>query len=210
MAKTNRSRRRSRPLALGAFVLVAGAIGVLTWSALSDGSSEPTPAPSPTPSPEVSVLPIPQSPSEVGVPLAEAGCTPVEEPRLQRLRLTSTDEHPEYSSNPPTSGWYQGPPPPALYYVPIGPEPAVGAMAKGDVIVWHTGLTYDETQLLHGLFIYFKDEAITGASGEELGLEEPIVLTAWGKLQRCEKISGEAIATFFTTHRGKGPLTESA
>lgn len=201
-----------RPMFLvTALVALGAAGGGLTWSLLSgdEAPPEPTPSPTATPSPDVSVLPIPQNPSEVGVPLSEAGCGDVEEPRDQGLHLATGTEHPGYSSNPPTSGWYQAPPPPALYYIPIGPEAAVGAMAKGDVIVWHTGLTFPETQLLHGLFIYFEDEAITGTSGEDLRLEDPIVLTAWGKLQRCEKISGEAIATFFETYRGDGPLVGS-
>lgn len=190
--------------------LLGGGGGWLLWNAFGNEPS-PSASPTPTPSPEVSVVPIPQNPSDVGVPLAEAGCTEVIEPPIQKaVEVGDGEEHPEYSSNPPTSGWHhRSPIPPALYYVPAPPEAMVAAMAKGDVIMWHTGLTYEETQDLHGLFIYFEDEAITGTSGEDLGLKDPIVMTAWGKLQRCEEISGEAIATFFETYRGNGPLVES-
>lgn len=203
--------KRIPPAALAGVVLVAivGG-GLLASAALRDETPEPAAAPSPgaTPSPEGSVLPIPQSPSDVGVPLEDAGCTQVIEPKDQGAhQIGQRGEHPPYSSTPPTSGWYAAEPvPPALYYIPVPPEAALSTLVRGSVVVWHTGLTPAEEELLHGLFIYFEDEGITGASGEDLGLKEPIVLTAWGKLQRCDEISGEAIATFFTTYRGQGPL----
>jgi hypothetical protein len=182
-----------------AAVVVAGVgVGAIAAS-ISDQSEEPAPT---------RTVFLPSRVDQVGVSLDEAGCSEVEEPAIQQSRIIQVDEqHPPYTSTPPTSGpHYLGALSAGIYWVPHDPEAVVANLAEGDVVVWHTGFdTRKEQDQLKGLFVLFKSNEIVAVSGEELGLEQPIVLTAWGKLQECEKFSGEAIADFFEKYRGLGP-----
>jgi hypothetical protein len=151
---------------------------------------------------------IPSSSRQVGVPLQDAGCSEVQEPKVQPSQVVVPDEeHEPYSSTPPTSGaHYAVPMSPAIYWAPDDPEAAVANLAVGDVVVWHSGFdTLEEQNEMKGLFVYFRSEDILAVPGDDLGLRGRIVLTAWGKLQVCEEFSGEAIHRFFDEYRGQGP-----
>lgn len=183
-------------IAVGA---VAAAVGVA--AALATGGAQP-------PEPPGTTAKLPTKIAQIGVPADQAGCSPVRSPEIQpAVEVDGADaKHPPYSSTPPTSGWHLVHPlPPAGYLTPHDPEFVVANLAEGDVAVWHVGLTEKERQDLIGLFVLLKSEYILAVSGEELGLDHKIVLTAWGKLQECEKFSGQAIARFFNRYRGLGP-----
>jgi hypothetical protein len=178
---------------------VAAAVGVA--AALATGGAQPSEPPG-------RVVKIPTRFDQIGVPADEAGCSPVRSPKVQPNAVVSSaePEHPPYSSTPPTSGWHFFDPLPAAgYLLPHDPEAVVANLADGDVAVWHVGLTEEERQDLIGLFVLLKSEYILAVSGEELGLDHKIVLTAWGKLQECEQLSGPVIARFFERYRGLGP-----
>jgi hypothetical protein len=193
-------RRRLIGYAGVAAVVVAGvSVGAIAASITDQASEETAPA---------RAVFLPSRADQVGVSLDEAGCSDVEEPAIQQSRIIQVDEqHPPYTSTPPTSGpHYLGALSAGIYWIAHDPEAVVANLAEGDVVVWHTGFdTRKEQDELKGLFVLFKSNEIVAVSGEDLGLEQPIVLTAWGKLQECEKFSGEAIADFFEKYRGLGP-----
>jgi len=158
------------------------------------------------PSPSYTVQ-LPSTIEEAGVPPSEAGCGELERPEEQdNVVISPGDSHPPYSSSPPTSGWhFLGSVSPALYYQPIQPENLVTNLAEGDVVIWHTGLSDDELLDLKGLMVLFASEQVVGVPGDTLSLEHSIVLTAWGRLQRCEKLSGPVVHQFIERFVGKGP-----
>ncbi|MGH2711101.1 MAG: DUF3105 domain-containing protein [Actinomycetota bacterium] len=152
---------------------------------------------------------IPKAIDEAGVPASEAGCSDIETPPDQGSHQVDLGEgHPAYSSTPPTSGWYTlAGLTPALYYSPISePEALVRNMAEGGVVIWHSGLTEQELGDLKGAMVLLESDQLVGLPGDDFGLDQKIVLTAWGHLQRCDEVSGEAIAVFFEQFVGKGPL----
>lgn len=198
-----------------ALALVGGGLAATVLGGEDSPQPETAPSPQTAPSPETTPSPdytyqLPKTIREAGVLASQAGCSEVETPKDQGSHQVETGEkHPPYSSTPPTSGWYRlGSLTPALYYVPTADnETLVRNMAEGDVIIWHTGLSKGELEDLKGLMVLLKSEQLLGVPGKKLGLEEKIVLTAWGRLQRCEELSGEAIEDFFERFRGQGPLS---
>ena len=197
---------------IGVALLVTG--GVAAAAVLSGGEPEPSPSPSPSlsPSPSPTQPPVfsfvvPDDPSEVGAPLAEAGCGPVQQPELQKpTEVKPGDKHPPYSSTPPTSGaHYPDGPGGGVFFVPHDPEAVVASMARGDVVVWHTGFSKGMRNDLIGLLTYFESDFLMAQPGDEMKLDHEMVLTAWGHLQECEEFSGEAVEQFFLNYRGRGP-----
>lgn len=187
----------------GVAAVVVGGVATGVVLGAATGDNEPTPERSPLYS-----VRIPSSSRQVGVPLADAGCSEVTEPELQPSRVLAPEEsHPPYSSTPPTSGPHSiGSLNAAIYWIPHEPEAVVANLAEGDVVVWHTGFdTREEQNELKGLFAHFRSEEILAVPGDPLGLKHPIVLTAWGKLQECQRFSGQAIERFFNEHKGLGP-----
>ena len=205
--KTGSTRRPSSKIVrwvVAAAVLVGGIGAGFLVSLARD--EDPEPAPEKT----VRSVDLVTRVDQVGVPPGKAGCSEVEEPKVQPAEVFfGTEEgvtHPPYSSTPPTSGWhYLEPIDEAIYYQPHDPEALVANLAEGDVVVYHTGLTDAARDELIGLFVLFESNFILAVPGDDLGLEDEIVLTAWGKLQRCERLSGEAIESFFYRYRGQGP-----
>jgi hypothetical protein len=202
-SKTGPARSRIAPwLALGAVVVTGLAAGFLGATAIRE-------IPSREDRPGFDLGPVPRRLDLIGVPAEEAGCSDVESPPVQKTRIISPDQkHRPYTSTPPTSGaHFLTPLPAAIYYTPHVPEQVVSNLAVGDVVVWHTGVFTTEAKRNHllGLFLLYRSEELVAVEGGELGLEDPIVLTAWGKLQRCERFSGQAVADFFERYKGRGP-----
>jgi hypothetical protein len=202
--------KRWIPLALWTiFGVTALGGGVMALLEDDPGPTPPHAATSPhaTPSPDYTYE-LPQSFAEAGVPADEAGCSAVDSPPDQGAHQVEQGEnHPPYNSTPPTSGWYSvGALTPALYYVPFDPEVLVRNMAEGDVVIWHSGLSEPELQDLKGVMVLLESEQLVGLPYSKQGLEQKIVLTAWGHIQRCEELSGEVIAEFFDRYVGRGPL----
>jgi hypothetical protein len=203
-SKTGAARSRlARWLAVGAVVVTGLAAGFLAATLAPDDPSGEDRGGALNPGP------IPRRLDLIGVSREEAGCSDVESPPVQRTRIVVPDQkHPPYSSTPPTSGpHFLSALPAAIYFQPHQPEQVVSNLAQGDVVVWHTGVatTQEKRNQLIGLFLLYRSEELVAVEGSDLGLEDPIVLTAWGKLQRCERFSGEAVADFFERYKGRGP-----
>jgi hypothetical protein len=184
-------------------VIVAG-LGV---GALAAGVFRGDPEVAPTPE-SINEVFIPSTATEVGVPAGEAGCSDVESPEVQDPYVVQVDEkHDPYTSTPATSGaHYAGPLSPAIYWIEHDPEAIVANLAQGDIVMYHNGYDKREEQdVIKGLFVYFASEEIMAVPGDHLNLDGEIVLTSWGKIQTCEKLSGEAVEQFFFENRGRAP-----
>jgi hypothetical protein len=139
-------------------------------------------------------------------------CEPVERPKnMGRRELTLGEEPPgEYGSNPPTSGWYiPRPATPAFYGSALSPQVLVANLAQGDVVVWYSGMSPDEAWELEALQEVFGGQLIV-VPGDQLKLKDPVVITAWGALQRCDGINADAITRFVRRFAQEAPQKEEA
>lgn len=111
--------------------------------------------------------------------------------------------HPEYNSDPPTSGWHT----PNLtswgsydYLVPD--EPLVHNMEDGGVILWYAYGTPEENeeniQKLEEVASGYRRVIIAPREG----METPYTLTAWTRLQRFDSIDEAGMRAFLEAYEG--------
>jgi len=147
------------------------------------------------PTPTLSPLTFPE---DEGVPAAEAGCRPVQTPPYQgHAELTPGQEHPPYNTDPPTSGWYLIVKPNAGFYgIPLPAERIMNIPADGGIVIW---ISESETRATRrfSFALHAADVLMTVWPGVEQG----VVFTAWGVMQRCQKFSGEVAMAFIERYR---------
>ncbi len=111
--------------------------------------------------------------------------------------------HPDYNSNPPTSGWHT----PNLlawgsydYLVPE--EPLVHNMEDGGVILWYAYGTPEENeqniQQLEAVADGYRNVVIAPREG----METPYTLTAWTRLQRFDTVDEAGMRAFLEAYEG--------
>ena len=111
--------------------------------------------------------------------------------------------HPEYNSNPPTSGWHT----PNLlawrsydYLVPD--EPLVHNLEDGGVILWYRYGTPEENeqniQQLEAVASGYRNVVIAPREG----METPYTLTAWTRLQRFDTVDETEMRAFLEAYEG--------
>jgi hypothetical protein len=105
-----------------------------------------------------------------------------------------------YSSWPPTSGRYLARPVAlGVHARPLAPELQVDALAHGHVILQYASSFAGAASL--GRFAReFPDDVIVAPG---VRLRAPIVLTAWGRLERLHRASRPAIVRFITVLRNR-------
>ena len=112
--------------------------------------------------------------------------------------------HPEYNSNPPTSGWHwidvAGP---GIKTEPVPDELVLHSMEHGAAVLWYK---YDLPQ---GDVDIIKEE-FQSASGKKImiprqDLDVPVALTSWGYLLKLETIDQEKIKEFIETNNDRAP-----
>jgi len=139
---------------------------------------------------------------------AAAGCSSVQntDNNLSHAHLT-TGQKATYTTSPPTGGAHNPTPLPAGVYAELSADPnvspniyqAVHSMEHGYVVVWYKGLSSQQVDSLGQFGNDFKvivapyPQLPTGAVG----------LTAWGRLQTCQKVSTAQIAQFIKLYRLK-------
>lgn len=183
------ARSRKKPLLIGTGIagLVALA-GVLVLNLTSGDDNKP-------PEPTVSPLAFAE---DAGVPYAQAGCEDAETPSYQgHQEVMPGDEHPPYSSKPPTSGWYLIVRPQAGFYrIPLPVERIMNIPANGGVAIWTSEAEAFEVQRF--MIKAGRDDVIANVWSDEV--PTGVVFTAWGVMQRCEKFSGQAASAFLATY----------
>ena len=139
---------------------------------------------------------------------AAVGCSSVRntDNNLSHTHL-SPGEKVSYTTSPPTGGAHNPTPLPAGVYAELSADPnvspniyqAVHSMEHGYVVVWYKGLSSQQVDSLGQFGDDFKvivapyPQLPTGAVG----------LTAWGRLQTCQKVSTAQIAQFIKLYRLK-------
>ena len=145
---------------------------------------------------------------DIGVPLAEAGCTDVEEHESEGRDHLQTEgaPHAPYETDPPTSGpHYEIPADLGFYSEPLAPEQVVHNLEHGQIVLWYRpdleSNTIDQIEAL----VNREAGATVAVPYENLASDEAIVFTAWTASQRCEQISEEALIEFRKDYQGKAP-----
>ncbi len=157
--------------------------------------------------------------SRVGVPAAQAGCGPVEEFEAQEAaHIEPGTPHPEYNSDPPSSGpHYASPVDPGFYSDPLEPEQVVHNLEHGQIVIWYeSDLPEEEKQLIEE--IVSDDLLATVALPYNVPGDDSYALTAWlagaqgneedhgtGILQTCDRVSQAAVDEFRRDYQGKSP-----
>ena len=112
--------------------------------------------------------------------------------------------HPEYNSNPPTSGphWADvaGP---GIKTKPVADELILHSMEHGAVVVWYRDdLEKSDIEKI--------TEAFTSSSGKKImlprkDLDVPVALTSWGYLLKLETVDESIIKEFIETNNDRAP-----
>ena len=137
----------------------------------------------------------------------QVACGPVERPQLQGGQHLIGDREPPvpYSSTPPTSGWHALGAPPFGVAGPEDPltEPEqVSVLEAGGVVVTYHDLPAADIRLLETIASGHPElVAVTPYGALEPG---QVALTAWGTVQRCDRVDVDAITAFIDAHSGTG------
>ena len=145
--------------------------------------------------------------ADVGVAESEAGCTGIEEFDEQGAdHIDVGSQHEPYNSDPPTSGpHYAETADLAFYTEPLPPEQLVHNLEHGQIVIWYDPSAPQEIK--DQLEEVVDQERVATLAVPYDGVEEPntFVLSAWGALQSCEKVSQAVVDEFRRTYQGKGP-----
>ena len=121
------------------------------------------------------------------------------------------DPHPPYNSKPPTSGpHYPIPAAWGIHTAPILDEVQLRNLAGGGVLLQYRPDLDPETQqklrdLVRELRTSGKERYCRLIVAPYEGLESPIVLTAWNRIDRLEEFDRDRILRFIDAFIGKGP-----
>jgi len=121
------------------------------------------------------------------------------------VHVARNAEHPEYSSNPPTSGWHWGGATAGagLKSKSVADELVIHSMEHGAAVVWYrSDLEESEVDEIK--------EAFRNASGKKImlpriNLDVPVALTSWNYLLKLEAINKETIKEFIETNNDRAP-----
>lgn len=115
------------------------------------------------------------------------------------------EEHPEYNSNPPTSGWHwgSGVAGPGIKSEQLPDELVLHSMEHGAVVVWYN-------EKLDKSDVDRIKEAFVSASGKKImmprkDLDVPVALTSWNYLLKLNTIDTEKIKEFIETNNDRAP-----
>lgn len=144
--------------------------------------------------------------------LRAAECTPVKKLKEQRGEHIDSNPPPErvpYNTTPPTSGQHRGAgtAPWGIHDEALEPEMYVHNLEHGGIVIHHKGLPSSQLQDLEDLVDSYPD------SGSGTGvillanpdIEEPLVLTAWARMQECQRYDEKVVRAFVKEHCEKGP-----
>ena len=149
---------------------------------------------------------------EVGVSEAEANCGEIESPEDQgRDHIPDGEPHAPYSSSPPTSGPHYGSPAAVSFYAEqMPPEQLIHNMEHGQIVIWYNPDA--PADLIDQVETLVRQEPAATVATAYTDIESPyqMVLSAWGKIQMCEKVSQDVVDDFRRRFQGKSPepLTE--
>ena len=150
---------------------------------------------------------IEKTTENVGVAADEANCGEIETPEEQEgEHIPEGDPHAPYSSSPPTSGpHYETPAAAGFYPDQQVIEAVVHNLEHSQIVIWYDPNASQETLDQLELLVDQEPQATLAVPYDEIEAPNEIVLTAWGALQACEKISQEVVDDFRRKYQGQGP-----
>ncbi|MBI5300628.1 MAG: DUF3105 domain-containing protein [Chloroflexi bacterium] len=149
-------------------------------------------APRPTPTPTA--------------PLAAGECAPVQSfPSTGETHLNPGQTPPSYTETPPTSGLHD----PNALPDGISSTPAdnasisrgVHSLEHGRIVIYYNDLSATEITALENI-VKSERKVIVAPWAD---LKEQVALTAWTRLQTCNGVNEQAIRSFISAYRDKGP-----
>ena len=125
-------------------------------------------------------------------------------PNQGSVHVARGKSHPEYNSNPPTSGWHwAGVAGPGIKDVIVPDELILHSMEHGAAVVWYReGLETSEVAKIKTAF--------NSVSGKKImlprkDLDVPVALTSWGYLLKLETVDELKIKEFIETNNDRAP-----
>jgi len=114
------------------------------------------------------------------------------------------ESHPDYNSNPPTSGWmYGGVAGPGVHDTEVADELLIHSMEHGAVIVhYKADLPKDQIDQIKTAF--------NSVSGKRIlvprsNLDAAVALTSWGRLLTLQTVDTDKIKAFIETNENRAP-----
>ena len=126
-------------------------------------------------------------------------------PELNRNHIQPHDPHPDYNSNPPTSGWHwPNPQDWGIYTVQQFQEQLIHNLEHGGIVIQYNNLPSSDVERLTNLVNRDSYHMILAPySGLTGGVK--VAYTAWTHLQTCDGVDENAIRAFVNAFRDKGP-----
>ncbi len=110
--------------------------------------------------------------------------------------------HPEYNSNPPTSGsHYAQPANWGVYQTELPDEQVIHNLEHGGIWILYTGID-DATKSALEKIAKSNSKIIVTPRFKN---DAPIVLASWGRLQKFQTLDEQAIRAFIEANRNKSP-----
>ncbi|MGH8908031.1 MAG: DUF3105 domain-containing protein [Egibacteraceae bacterium] len=134
---------------------------------------------------------------------SDDACGPVERPRVQGGGHLLGDREPPvpYSSTPPTSGWHASGAPllgRAGADDPLSEPEQVSVLEAGGIVISYRDISADDLSALQSVEREFPDQiALTPYANLQPG---QVALTAWGILQRCDRVDPGVVRSFIETY----------
>ena len=120
------------------------------------------------------------------------------------VHVARGEPHPDYNSNPPTSGpHWVGVAGPGIKTEPVPDELVLHSMEHGAAVVWYQA-SLPESEILK------IKEAFKNSSGKKImlpreDLDVPVALTSWGYLLKLETVDEAQIIAFIETNNDRAP-----
>ncbi|MFQ5812183.1 MAG: DUF3105 domain-containing protein [Anaerolineae bacterium] len=131
--------------------------------------------------------------------------------RVETFPCTSRDHvqpdtQVDYSTDPPVCGphyatWLK----PGIYTAEQVPEELVHSLEHGYVVIYYDRPGQEVLRTLQDLAERFTGEWDGVVVVPRPGLDQAVILTAWGKMLRFEAFDVDAAMTFINAYRGRGP-----
>ncbi|MBI2036995.1 MAG: DUF3105 domain-containing protein [Candidatus Liptonbacteria bacterium] len=110
--------------------------------------------------------------------------------------------HPEYNSNPPTSGWHYGQPANwGIYQNELPDEQVLHNLEHGGIWISYTDID-DAMKMALEKIAKARSKIILAPRSKN---DAPIVLASWGRLQKFQTFDEQAIRAFIDANSNKSP-----
>lgn len=124
---------------------------------------------------------------------------------LEAKHITVGETHPEYNSNPPTSGWHYAEPVPwGVQTEPVADEAAVHNLEHGGIWITYNPATTNQAIVdqLTSLVGGYKSKVLLSP---RVATDVPITLASWGRLSKLDTFDDTHIKDFIERNKNRGP-----